>query len=85
MGGHPGGDVASRTVYAAERLHGLFEAPTLHGTTTDAADAMSRAVLGPSLGLGEPADLEAAARKLVAGAPDRGATDNVTLALLEVS
>lgn len=48
MGGHPAGDVASRTAcgYAAERLRAFLVAPTLHGTTWDPGHAMSQAILG---------------------------------------
>lgn len=48
MGGHPGGDVASRTACtcAAEGLRALLAAPSLHGTTWDPGDAMVELVLG---------------------------------------
>jgi protein phosphatase len=48
MGGHPGGDVASRTAcgYAAERLRALLSAPLPESTTPPLGRAMSEAVLG---------------------------------------
>jgi protein phosphatase len=47
MGGHPGGDVASRTAcaYAAKRLREICDASGLHGTTRDPGDAMLMTVL----------------------------------------